>query len=889
MKQNFFWKKTGCAVAALILGITGICSPALAESSTGPDIIVESGLKTSAEETAPYRAWKTDTRISISRERSLIRESGMTLDAWDKETARMKKDGLSDPYTEEAFLSADPETKILRENGVVYYIGSSRAFAPVYDVMDAYRTAYRLVGMLGGSENTDLRLWSVLGIDNQTVYSFQQVSKSETVIGSTIKIAADADGRITAVFSSVDQEAAEKETLVTEKEAEQSVQEHLSNEGISGEILSGLTERTIRTESDMTMLGLEESNDDILPEQVLWVVYTANDTQDQEEYPFVAHYVQLDGTYMFSLPVEEPGSEEALQGYRKNDIFAGKTADVWTGEVTDKDGEKKTITVPVMYSESDGLWYLGDVDRRIAVVDYASAAYGEDHPLELVSSETNDGWGNQDLFMLNNYIQAMDFYADMGWNGPDGEGTDVLILKDLCTKDGTPYENAASLGRVECWQMFGYTSPDDETSSRLVEGFDVMAHEYTHTFTSTVMNTNLYENDMGAINEAMSDIMGNLAEYILQPGDDKDWLLGENTAITVRSMSDPNAFDQPEYVWDIYYGPHTDDPSDINDRGGVHFNSSLLNRIAALLCRDHGMSYEDAVDFWMMVACGLTPRTDYVQIEALLQWALKESGNEIYSDELAALIEEENLSRTSLPDSAPEGRALVSLEVPDSEAFKDENWGLFSFQFNKNALSEILSTSIKLMEQMTDETVDKNSIMETLEAIIENLKLDRSRITLETPDEEGPEGMIDPIVDVLSESVGKLLVQNNTWKVAGTDEMIMVTEDLPSLYVLMNVTDSGTKINGLAVLLNGKWYDLGGIPGIENALKGEAAPEEPAPDEEALPDDFIEHLKSAGEMLIDFVGNMIENRLFGDGEEKSAENNVVNLPTKGLEDITLIN
>ena len=193
------------------------------------------------------------------------------------------------------------------------------------------------------------------------------------------------------------------------------------------------------------------------------------------------------------------------------------------------------------------------------------------------------------------------------------------------------------------------------------------------------------------------------------------------------------------------------------------------------------------------------------------------------------------------------------------------------------------------MEQMTDETVDKNSIMETLEAIIENLKLDRSRITLETPDEEGPEGMIDPIVDVLSESVGKLLVQNNTWKVAGTDEMIMVTEDLPSLYVLMNVTDSGTKINGLAVLLNGKWYDLGGIPGIENALKGEAAPEEPAPDEEALPDDFIEHLKSAGEMLIDFVGNMIENRLFGDGEEKSAENHVVNLPTKGLEDITLIN
>ena len=63
----------------------------------------------------------------------------------------------------------------------------------------------------------------------------------------------------------------------------------------------------------------------------------------------------------------------------------------------------------------------------------------------------------------------------------------------------------------------------------------------------------------------------------------------------------------------------------MNDRGGVHFNSSLLNLIAARLCTEYGMSYEDAVSFWIMTAMGLTPRTDYIQMGALLNWALDET------------------------------------------------------------------------------------------------------------------------------------------------------------------------------------------------------------------------------------------------------------------------
>ena len=43
---------------------------------------------------------------------------------------------------------------------------------------------------------------------------------------------------------------------------------------------------------------------------------------------------------------------------------------------------------------------------------------------------------------------------------------------------------------------------------------DVIAHEFTHCVTETAMGANLYRDDYGAINEAMSDILGNLCEAL---------------------------------------------------------------------------------------------------------------------------------------------------------------------------------------------------------------------------------------------------------------------------------------------------------------------------------------------------------------------------------------
>ncbi|MBR2765978.1 MAG: M4 family metallopeptidase, partial [Blautia sp.] len=482
----------------------------------------------------------------------------------------------------------------------------------------------------------------------------------------------------------------------------------------------------------------------------------------------------------------------------------------WTGKVTDIAGEEHTITVPVMHSEETGEWYLGDPDRHIAVADFSAAAYSDTHDLQLVSTEGNEGWDNEDLFMYYNYIRAWDFYADMGWIGPDGEGTDVIILKDLCLPDGTPYENACSIGKVEKWQMFGYTgySEMSDKSNGLVQALDVLAHEYTHTFTTTVMNANLYENDYGAINEAMSDIMGNITEYICHDTEDTRWLMGENTGSAIRSMSNPARYDQPAYVWDRCYGPHTDNPNDINDRGGVHANSSLLSRIAAGMCLNAGMSYEEAAAFWVTTACGMTPGMDYAQIGALLNWALQASGNNAYAPELNALLKETKLDRTDVPDRLPYGQKLVKLILPDTEAFEDDHWVLLSLQPNINAVTEIGATAIETIVSLFRNKDKMEVLSKTVSGLTERLDLDRTKLDLKCLEGDDEEAILNVIGDVAGFAAGTIISQNVSWRAADTNEIITVMQDAPALHVLMRVGAQGTRLDNLLVLFQGHWFDL---------------------------------------------------------------------------------
>ena len=195
---------------------------------------------------------------------------------------------------------------------------------------------------------------------------------------------------------------------------------------------------------------------------------------------------------------------------------------------------------------------------------------------------------------------------------------------------------------------------------------DIIAHEYTHCLTSTTMSNNLYENDYGAINEGMSDIMGNLIEAYCEATEDQTWLIQENGLMTLRSMSEPNLYGQPGFVWDQYYVPNASVPDGNNDNGGVHTNSSLLNRIAWLL-HESGMDIADQQYFWMNVALAMTPRTNYGQMTQLLPWCMEQAGFADHIPTLNGAIDQVGIGFSAPPQEAPEGLAMIQYQMPYAE------------------------------------------------------------------------------------------------------------------------------------------------------------------------------------------------------------------------------
>ena len=105
---------------------------------------------------------------------------------------------------------------------------------------------------------------------------------------------------------------------------------------------------------------------------------------------------------------------------------------------------------------------------------------------------------------------------------------------------------------------------------------DICGHEITHGLTQKTADL-VYAYEPGALNEAFSDIFGTSIEFYATP-EDANWLIGEKTGTTIRSMEDPKRYQCPDtykgQFW-VFSG---------SDNGGVHTNSGVLNYWYYLLC-----------------------------------------------------------------------------------------------------------------------------------------------------------------------------------------------------------------------------------------------------------------------------------------------------------------
>ena len=566
------------------------------------------------------------------------------------EGAANSAEDTADGEKGDAIIKED-ENAFSGDGTVTAFIGEPFYDGVIKDYSDAYEAVLSVYDRIGADETTDLELAEVRPTEDNICYTFYQMAGDIRVYGDAVKLITDNDGKAIGLVSAILPNVKAAPIAVwgiTEEEAEAIIEDYYKDADVHA--VDGATEQILMPIARGSELYL-----------YAWVVYTEN-FDPRYDTAYLAHYVKSDGEYLYSLPISEPHNADALAGDVTAFVFDKMEETDWTGTITHNDGREEEITVPLMKDTETGKFILGDLKRKILCADYADYKYN--NTLTTRDSDTGETWNEEELLTYYNFIRVWDYYNEIGWTGPDGDETPALLLMDLVDKDGNPVDNAYYSGRERGFQVFAFNSDIYGDCT------DVIGHEFTHCVTGTTMTTNLYLNEYGAINESMSDIMGNIIEMTIDDNPDGAWIHGDNSASSRRSFTNPNEYSQPGFFWDQYFVPNVLKGTNNNDNGGVHTNSSLLNVISYKLY-EAGMDADDQCYFWMNVALALTPRTDFAQLAEILPWCTKSSGYSQYEDAVRKALEETGYSNRAVPDGAPEGYTLLTFTSDLPEKYQN--------------------------------------------------------------------------------------------------------------------------------------------------------------------------------------------------------------------------
>lgn len=552
-------------------------------------------------------------------------------------------------------------------NQYVTFINGKYYEEKVEDQEDAVKALQGIAALIGFGKGSEF--FANFGERDPNGYTYwvlQQKYGPSTVQYATIRVVVDPEGYVCGLSSSV-----------------------VPNLGIANSSEGVGADRAVEqakaymkeTYPDQEYRLYEENTQDVVAEYAVddcfyhaYAVYTSNPDVEEGatfDLPYLEHIITYEGEYMFCNPTTTMAPGETPDAYNNDVYFENLEPDVWEGDVTLYDGSKRHIKVPVAKSKVDGTYYLADVERKIIVADYVT--FMTDFSLDFIESDTNSGWKDYMLMALYNYGRVYDFYKELGVYGADTFGTPMLILTDW-EENGRSMNNACCYGNVKGWIAFGASN-----DYYFEESLDVLAHEFTHGITGTEMLGSLYVNESGAINESLSDIMGEICEHMVlkedgtPESDDELWYHGQNKPEPGRCMSDPNLFQQPASVGDLYYIVPSSNADGNNDGGGNHFNSSLLNYVAWTLF-DQGMPLEEERQLWYTTICLMTPRSDYDDVLGALLMSIEINGlDSKWADLVQATYEELGLVGDRLENAYAKtrancGRIEIKVDVQDENS-----------------------------------------------------------------------------------------------------------------------------------------------------------------------------------------------------------------------------
>jgi len=383
---------------------------------------------------------------------------------------------------------------------------------------------------------------------------------------------------------------------------------------------------------------------DTAEEAVIWnnehlencyVFFADNPRLDQafENMLYIAVYITRTGDLRWVLPTSVLRVSADTSYYPTEQYFNDLEPRKWSGRVNLQGDGIREITIDVSFNPHDGLYYMTDPTRRMAVADCFDFFY-RGGTLTFLTSPDNT-WEERDIVAMYNYQLAYDSYAKIGSRAPDGFDSPILLGRKYVDRRGKPADNASFMGQYRGWFTFVYSEINDYCYD-----LDVVGHEYTHAVTNATIAGNNYINDAGAINESYSDIMGQLIEYLNGRTKDTDWLIAENSDEAVRSMSCPEDFYQPSAIGGAYYVPNTETPMyNYNDNGGVHQNSGILNAVAYRIY-ENGMSFEDMFRLFYTALQILTPANSYEDVHAALVFAARERNMQAFEEVITKAFRE---------------------------------------------------------------------------------------------------------------------------------------------------------------------------------------------------------------------------------------------------------
>ncbi|WP_343328177.1 M4 family metallopeptidase [Polaribacter staleyi] len=288
------------------------------------------------------------------------------------------------------------------------------------------------------------------------------------------------------------------------------------------------------------------------------------------------------------------------------------------------------------------------------------------------------------------------FYQTYNRNSYDNNGAAIksYVHFDLIEYGYSNQDNAFWNGSV---MTYG-----DGTSFSPLTSLDIAAHEIGHAVCENTANLT-YSYESGAMNEGFSDIWAASVEYYADPTKDT-WLLGEEIGGPIRSLSNPNAYGQP----DTYKG--TNWYSGSGDNGGVHYNSGVLNHWFYILSvgksgtNDNGDSY-NVTGINITKAAAIAYRTESVYLSSGSQYADARTAGIQSAEDLYGVNSPEVIATTNAFYAVGIGAEFVqtcTLEAPSNLSATSITNN--SFTLSWNAVSNAASYDVTVGAATTNVT-----------------------------------------------------------------------------------------------------------------------------------------------------------------------------------------